>query len=153
MRKICCAIFVLAVIFGLCGCENKAVTADVGTLADALNSELQFGEELEKSESEVAYSVYGIDPALCSDACLYLGSGATADEIAVFKCVDGEAVEKVKQAANSRLQYLLDGYSSYGPQEVPKIKAASVIGEGDIVLVCICENSENVGSVVKSHIN
>ena len=74
----------------------------------------------------------------------------TVDEIAVFNCVDSSALEKVTDAVNSRIEYLRDGYSSYGPQEVPKINSAAVITHDNTVILCICENPENAESIVKT---
>lgn len=142
-------IFLIAIVltFSLFGC-NETKSYDANALADTLNTELEFGETLEKSDANVAYSIYAIDSTLCTDAALYLGSGATADEIAVFTCKDKNSVEKVLTAVNERLDYLFDGYSSYGPAEVPKIENAEVITEGLTVIVCICENPDSVKSIV-----
>ncbi len=148
MKKAAVILIGIIMVLSLFGCEDTK-TYDVNTLADTLNSNLEFGEALEKTDSEIAYSIYGTDPSFCTDAALYLGSGATADEIAVFNCVDTSAVQKVVEAADSRLAYLLEGYSSYGPSEVPKIEAAKVITKGLTVIVCICENPDSVAELIK----
>ncbi len=148
MKKIIVFIIAAALALSFFGCA-KSKSYDANELADALNLGLEFGEALEKSDAEVAYSIYAIDPELCTDAALYLGSGATADEIAVFNCKDKESVEMVVAAANDRLNYLHEGYSSYGPAEVPKIDAANVITEGLTVVVCICENPDAVSEIIK----
>lgn len=147
MKKAIILILAAALTLSLFGCGNSK-NYDANALADALNAGLEFGEPLEKSEAEVAYSIYAVDPELCTDAALYLGSGATADEIAVFSCKSKDSVEKINAAVKDRLDYLLDGYSSYGPAEVPKIEAAEVIAEGLTVIVCICENPDAVKSII-----
>ncbi len=148
MKKAVVILLTVIMTVSLFGCENTKIF-DVNTLADTLNSNLEFGEALEKSESEIAYSIYGIDSSLCTDAALYLGSGATADEIAVFNCIDNNSVKKVVEAANNRLDYLREGYSSYGPSEVPKIESAKIITEGLTVIVCICKNPDSVAEFIK----
>ncbi len=148
MKKLTVFIIAAALALSLFGC-GKSKSYDANELANALNSGLEFGEALEKSDAEVAYSIYAVDSELCTDAALYLGSGATADEIAVFNCKDNESAEKVVAAANDRLDYLHEGYSSYGPAEVPKIEAAKVITEGLTVIVCICENPDAVSEIIK----
>ncbi|MBQ7838339.1 MAG: DUF4358 domain-containing protein [Clostridia bacterium] len=148
MKKIWAAVLAALIMLTLFGCTKEAKTYDANKLADALNAGLKFGETLEKSEAEVAYSIYAVDESLCTDAALYLGSGATADEVAVFNCVDETAAEKVKNAVDDRLDYLLDGYSSYGPAEVPKIESAAVITEGVSVILCICENPDAVSGIM-----
>lgn len=151
MKKIIAILLAVITMFALFGCtKEEPKFYEAHAVADALNANLEFGEELEKSSADIAYTVYGIEPSLCSDAALYIGSGATADEIAVFNCVDDEACNKVYQAAESRLNYILEGYKSYGPSEVPKIEATSVIKEGNTVILCICYNPEKIIPIADS---
>ena len=152
MKKILAVLLVLSLAFCLFACTgNKEATYDAEKVALALATELEFGETLEKSVPEVAYSIYGISSELCEEAVLYCGSGATADEVAVFKCINETAAEEISLAASLRLDYLREGYSSYGPAEVPKIDAATLFVDGKTVIVCICENSEEVESIIKAN--
>lgn len=150
MKKVFAAVIAVLMMLTFFGCGKETKTYDADAVADALNAELEFGEMLEKSTADAAYSVYGINPALCSKAAIYMGSGATADEIAVFNCIDEAAFEAVYDAVEERLDYLHEGYSSYGPQEIPKIEAASIIKKGNAVIFCICENPENAEAVADS---
>lgn len=150
MKKISAFIAALALVFCFGGCTKEAINYNANSAADALNASLTFGETLEKSTSDAAYSIYGIDPALCSDAAIYVGSGATADEIAVFNCIDENAVNTVLEAVNARIEYLIEGYSSYGPDQVPKIEAASVITSAETVIMCICDNPEAINGILGS---
>lgn len=135
----------------LFGCNNSDNNFDVNAAADTLNENLTFGEPLEKSSAEALYSLFGIDSSLCTDAAFYAGSGATADEIAVISCVDSNAANTVLDAVNSHLKYLEDGYSSYGPDQVPKIQSAAVITSGNSIVMCICENPDAVKGLLISN--
>lgn len=152
MKKFTAAILALIFIFTFIGCakteEPRNYDADI--IADALNSKLSFGEALEKSTADIAYTVYGISPELCTKAALYIGSGATADEIAVFNCIDKASADSVYEAVQDRIHYLHDGYMSYGPEEVDKIDSAAVISAENTVILCICNNPDNAESVVDS---
>lgn len=150
MKRISAIIIAFAIILCVGGCVNEAANYDANITADKLNSGLTFGETLEKSTADAAYSIYGIDPSLCKDAAIYVGSGATADEIAVFNCVDAESAKTVLEAVNSRIEYLKEGYSSYGPDQVPKIESATVITSAETVILCICENSETVNGILET---
>ena len=135
------------------GCKNNTgnnLKFDVNTVADALNSNLSFGESLEKSTPEVLFSIYGVDASLCTNAAFYSNSGAVADEVAVFECTDSSASNEITEAINNRIEYLRDGYSSYGPDQVPKIDKATVISDGNIIVFCICNNSEEVSKLFYS---
>lgn len=150
MKRISAIIIAFAIILCVGGCVNEAANYDANITADTLNSGLTFGEALEKSTADAAYSIYGIDPSLCKDAAIYVGSGATADEIAVFNCVDAESAKTVLEAVNSRIEYLKEGYSSYGPDQVPKIESATVITSAETVILCICENPETVNGILET---
>lgn len=153
MRKIWAVIIAAVMALAFFGCTKDGGNYDADIIADALNSELQFGEELEKSTQEAAYSIYGVDSSLCTKAAFYAGSSATADEIAVFNCVDDSARQTVADAVQARIDYLREGYGSYGPDQVPKIDSASVITKGNTVIICICENSDAVQGVIDSASN
>ena len=151
MKKILAVILTAVMTLAFFGCtDNKAKNYDADVIADALNNQLQFGEALEKSTAEAAYSVYGIDESLCTKAAYYCGSGATADEIAVFNCVDEAALNEVLTAVEIRADYLREGYSSYGPEEVPKIDSAVITAIENTVILCICENSDTVFGIIDS---
>lgn len=150
MKKTVAAFIAVIIMLAFFGCGKEAKIYDADAVADALNAELEFGETLEKSTADAAYSVYGIDPALCSKAAMYIGSGATADEVAVFNCVDEAAFEVVYDAVEERLHYLHEGYSSYGPEEVPKIESVSIITEGNTIILCICENPDAAQAIADS---
>lgn len=153
MKKVIILLFMCLFTLSLFGCvdsqsEDKIYDADM--TADALNAQLRFGEQLEKSTADALFSIYGIDPSLCTKAAFYAGSGATADEIAVFNCNDKDAFDSVLTAVNSRIEYLRNGYSSYGPDQVPKIDSASVITNENTIILCICENPDAVNSVLET---
>lgn len=152
MKRVLAFLISAIMIFAFAGCSNnkKDKFYPAEAVADALNENLRFGEALEKSSAEIAYNIYGIDSSLCTNATVYIGSGATADEIAVFNCTDEAAAETVYETAQARLQYLLEGYSSYGPEEVPKIENAALLREGNTVILCISENSDIAQSVADS---
>ncbi len=151
MKKITAIIIAIAMLTAFGGCVKDNIKIfDADVAADALNAGLSFEETLEKSTADAAYSLYGIDPSLCTEAAIYVGSGATADEIAVFNCTDSVATETVMQAVNIRKEYLKEGYSDYGPDQVPKIEAAAIISSGNTVIMCICENTESINDILES---
>ena len=153
MKKALVLAISIVMVFCFFGCVNSQTETkiyDADITADTLNSKLQFGEPLEKSTADALFSIYGIDSSLCSKAAFYAGSGATADEIAVFNCINSDAAKTVKESVTARLDYLRDGYSSYGPDQIPKIDSAAVIIEGNSIIMCICDNPQDVLSIVES---
>lgn len=151
MRKVLCAVLAVLMLAGLCSCDSGKPAPkeyDPQKTADALVNGLEFGDELGQSDNDYTFEKYGIDASLVSGAARYAGSGATADEVAVFSCVDEAAVETVNEAISERISYLHDGYSDYGPSEVPRIDSAKIITEGLTVIFVICSNPEAVEQIL-----
>ncbi len=152
MKKVFAVLLTAVICLCLFGCDNGKTSAnyDANIIADTYNSHLSFSEQLEKSTADALYSIYGIDASLCTDAAFYTNSGAVADEIAVFNCVDDTALEEVNNAITAHVEYLVEGYSSYGPDQVPKIKKYSVITKGNTVAFCICENPDSAAEIFET---
>ena len=123
------------------------VTAD--EITKALMEALEFNDAMEENDNdEKTCSVYGIDSAAVTDVSRYVGSGATAEEVAVFVCAGADSVSTVKTAVNERIKYLHNGYSDYGPEQVPEIDSAVVLDYGNTVIFCICKNPDSVKPVL-----
>lgn len=148
MKKFMALILAAIIAALLCSCSGGKTLPDAPTLAAALASGLDFDEELEDSGADIAYSFYGVDEAQCKSAALYKGSSASVDEVAVFECVDADAANAVAALASERQQYLHDGYSNYGPEQVPKIDSGVIKTVGNTVIFCISNSPEKIDSII-----
>ncbi len=164
MKKIFSFLLIFSLVFVLFGCgtssntatenstsDSKENSASVDEIATALLAKVQFNDEIEENENdEKTCDTYGFDSSLVTDIARYVGSGATAEELAIFECVDSSAIETVKTAIDERIRYLHDGYSDYGPDQVPEIDSAVVLTHGNIVVFCICKNPDVVEDILNS---
>ena len=164
MKKIFSFLLIFSLVFVLFGCgtstnttnettsfDSEENSASVDEIATVLLSQLQFNDEIEENvNDEKTCDTYGFDSSLVTDIARYVGSGATAEELAIFDCVDSSAIDTVKAAIDERIQYLHDGYSDYGPEQVPEIDSAVVLTHGNILIFCICENPDVVEDIVNS---
>ncbi len=155
IKKIIALLISFAMIFAFAACssnnEDATKNYDAIATAGALNAGMSFGAPLDKNDNpESICIIYNIDPSLCTNAAMYSSGGVSADELAVFNCVDAAAVETVLQALDSRIAYLADGYSTYGPDQIPKIESAVIKTSGNTVIFCICENPENIDAVLET---
>lgn len=164
MKKIFSFLLIFSLVFVLFGCgtstnttnettsfDSEENSASVDEIATVLLSQLQFNDEIEENvNDEKTCDTYGFDSSLVTDIARYVGSGATAEELAIFDCVDSSAIDTVKAAIDERIQYLHDGYSDYGPEQVPEIDSAVVLTHGNILIFCICKNPDVVEDIVNS---
>ena len=116
--------------------EDKNAPDDISALALSAKNKIKFSSELEDQGSAPLYT-YSMDSCASSAAGWCAMSGT--EQIAVFKISDGKQKE-AEEKAKAYIDYLIDGYSSYGPQEVPKLKKAVVKTYGDILVVCVSDD-------------
>lgn len=116
--------------------EDKNAPDDISALALSAKNKIKFSSELEDQGSAPLYT-YSMDSCASSAAGWCAMSGT--EQIAVFK-IDGGKQKEAEDKAKAYIDYLIDGYSSYGPQEVPKLKKAVVKTYGDILVVCVSDD-------------
>lgn len=164
MKKILSFLLIFSLVFVLFGCgKTSDTTSDTSTanlkenstsvdeIAAALLAQIQFDDVIEENENdEKTCDTYGFDSSLVADIARYVGSGATAEELAIFDCIDSSAIETIKTAIDERIQYLHDGYSDYGPEQVPEIDSAIVITHGNFLIFCICKNPDVIEDIINS---
>ena len=87
------------VICSLAGCagngDDEADMPDVHSLADMLMQNVKFEDSVEEVSSETALRYYGIDSVQVQDSAVYMSTGATAEELAVFQAsstVDAQGI-------------------------------------------------------------
>lgn len=121
--------------------DDKASDSLAAMCAEA-KDKLAFSVELEDQGSAPLYS-YSMD-SVASDAAGWCAMAGT-QQIAAFK-INGGMLDEAKSKAKAYVDYLIDGYSSYGPQEVPRLKKAIIKNYSDILVVCVSDdkNAEKI---------
>ena len=119
MKKICCALLsLLTAALLLTGCqeEPKDVTIDVAALADALKAAVPFSDELAEPNDAALLNFYNIDETDIAAKKVYVSSGATAEEIAVFEGTDEAAAGRIKTAVDERIADQKSAFEDYNPE-------------------------------------
>ena len=129
----------LALLFGLAGCGATGGSLDIQTLADDLLKNGEFSDELWKIDDSMVQKLYNVDDY--TQALVYVGSGATAEELALFAFPSEDAAAQGLQKAKDRLESQIADYRTYLPQEVPKLQNAVVKQWGNFVIVCVSPGS------------
>lgn len=132
----------LAAVLLLSGCAAPAeqpVELDLPALGEALLNSGLFAEALNPVDGEMAGMLYGIDTA--QEALLYVGSGASADELALFAFASAEAAQAAAPLAEERIADQRESFSTYIPGEVEKLDRAVVLPCGRYLVVCVSAGS------------
>lgn len=72
------------------------------------------------------------------------GTGATAEELAVFETKDADAAAALVQKLEARNADRIESYSSYIPEEVPKLENAVILSGGRYVVLCVAKDASAV---------
>lgn len=125
--------------------ENQTENRRDGRQADAeeigkkLAEALTFEDELTLADQDMAEMLYGIDTAVQSS--VYISSGATAEEIAVFEFETDQDCKEAVPLAEQRVEEQKEAFASYVPKEVKRLDGAVVKQYGRFLAVCICDDS------------
>jgi len=142
---ICCLCVMLA------GCGKENITIDVAGLADELKNTIPFSDSLEEM-SEVAFQLkYDIDEADIVSKKIYVGSGATAEEIAVFEAKDEEAAARILSAVDLHVEEQIHEYTNYNPDELKKLNDSVKMQKGKYVILCVSDHSETARACINKY--
>lgn len=140
MKKFLARIFILAAVVALAACGGKSGSPiDAQALANELMEKVGFVDELNQISPEMVSKLYGIDNA--EEAYVYMGSGATAEEVAVFKFADEQAAKDGLAKAEQRIASQKDSFANYIPEEVARLDDAVIKQSGEYLAVCVSEGS------------
>lgn len=143
-REFLKAAAILAVLIAACvfvtGCEKKKqdVIINIDDMAKSILDGVEFDDELEKLEGEAVKYLYGIDDTVA--AAVYAGSGATAEEIAVFDAGTDEGGEKMLKTVEKHVDEQIESYKNYVPSEVARLEKAVIVRSDRYVMLCVTDD-------------
>jgi hypothetical protein len=141
----------LCLLQGCGGGDTKVI--DTEAMASALLDSGAFSDLLSPVSGEVARALYHYDSADVSEALVYCGTGATAEEIAVYRCPDGSAASRLRAAAEKRVAEQIHAFEDYVPAEVPKLKRADIRVAGFYVVLVISADTAKTGPILDEYMD
>ena len=150
LAMILCAVCLLSVFAGCGGDSKKTLSAEA--LASDLLANAKFTDSLDALDAPVVPLLYGVDAADYKTCSVYCGTGATAEEIAVFEAVDETAAGRILTAAKARVAAQIETYKNYGPEDARMLEGAIVKQSGVFVIVAVCADGASAAKVVDQYI-
>lgn len=125
--------------------------ADTDKIAEGILSKVKFKDDLAKVSDSIVVSSYQLDPKQICSASVYLGGGATAEEIAVFEVKDKKYIKTLKKLIDAHIERRKMDFKNYIPEEMPKLNAPVVVQKGNVIAVCVADkvSAKTVESFIK----
>lgn len=143
-----------ALLFSIAaGCGQQAVELDPTEALNQLKTEISFTDQMTDMDSAGACRFYDVDTDWVADGAAYIGSGATAESMAVFEAADTDAAGSIAEALRSFTDSWIDGYSDYMPEEVPKLENAVLEQSGNYVVFCVAPDHDTAETAVHELLN
>lgn len=123
-------------ILFITGCGNEVKTFDPNDLANELIAEVNFDDELTKFEGDIS-KLYDLPEV--EDYVVYVGSGATAEEIAIITLKDESDEESVREALEKRVEEQKQSFLNYVPEEVTRLDKSVIQSNQKYVVLCVSD--------------
>lgn len=149
MKKIIYICLSLVFCISMSACSAKQEEIDINKLATTLLEEVNFSDDLNQIDDKMVERLYNINNAV--SGYVYVGSGATAEEIAVFEFNNKNEADEATKAALQRIDDQKQSFESYVPKELDKLENAIVKTSGRYLIVCISDGDE-AEKIIKEYI-
>lgn len=152
MKKKLFVCFMVMMMVVMTGCGDKEIVFGISQAASDLLASEAFTDTLTKCDNDKAISLYGVDEALLAEYEVYIGTGATAEEIAIFRVKDSKDVSTVKAACETRVADQKQACENYLPAEMPKLESPVIQTAGNYVVLCISNDNAKIQTVLDGYL-
>lgn len=122
---------------------------DLEEIADKLLDEVDFAEKLNPVHDRIIANLYGVQSGDALSGMVLTSSGATAEEIAIFKVKDAKQAKKIKEKVYKRIEDKKGDFENYIPKEMGKLNDPCVASNGDYVVMCLSDHNGDVEEVLE----
>ncbi len=135
-----------ALLMSACG-GNTAKTIDIQALADSLATEIAYDDELEALGEDAASIYFELEEGV--EVALYMGSGSTAEEVAVFSAPDEETARTQLGHVQDYLDDQAESFRDYIPEEAKRAEDAVLVQKGSYVVLCASGDPDKAGQMIE----
>ena len=131
------------------GDTKKAADFDIGVMTDELLDSSAFSDILNPIPSDTAMMLYSLTSDQVAECSVCCSTGATAEEIAVFKATSEDAAQKIEAAMKTRVDNQNQAFVSYVPEEIPKLDKAIIVRNGLYVAYVVANDDAAAKTIVE----
>ena len=151
--KRCAAALAAALCMTVAGCGKQQAEINSADAVQQLKDSMSFTDQMTDMDSAGACRFYDVDTELVQGSAAYVGSGATAESLAVFEATDADAAQSIADALQTFTDSWIKGYSDYKPEEVPKLESAVLEQDGVYVVFCVTADNAAAKTAAQDLLN
>ena len=136
----------LALFAAGCG-SNTVKEIDAQALADSLATEITYDDQLEAMGVELASVYFDLEDDVTTS--LYMGSGSTAEEVAVFDTPDEETARKQMEHVQAYLDDQAESFRDYIPEATKRVENAVLEQGGKYGILCVSGDPDKAEEIIE----
>ncbi len=134
-------LLVTTVITAGCGVNNNK---NIDQIEASMKQEVQF-EKMEKGDNKSLKRFYKLNANDYDGVVLYTPkSTMDVNEVLIVKVKDKSQIESLEDSIDSRINYQLQSFSGYGPEQCALVNNYELKTKGNFVFFAISENAEQI---------
>ena len=146
-RAVLAVVLMLMTSISIGACAKDKDPLSLDEIAEGVLEKVTFEDELAAVDAAMAPSLYAVGDF--ESARIYRGSGATAEEFAIFEAKDNADAEKINEALLAHIESQRTLYAGYMPKEVNRLDKAILLRSDRYVDLCVTDD-ENAEGTIKS---
>lgn len=153
MKKLLVTVLMVMTMAVMTACGgSEAVAFSISNATASLLGTEAFSDTLTKCDGDKAIALYGVDSSVLAEYEVYIGTGSTAEEIAIFRVKDAKDVATVKAACEARVEAQKKACENYLPDEMPKLESPVLVTAGNYVVLVVSGDNTAVNSALDAYI-
>ena len=134
-------LLVTTLITAGCGVNNDK---SVDQIENSMKKEVKF-EKMEKGDSKSLKRFYKLNANDYDGFILYTPqSTMDVNEVLIVKVKDKSQIESLEDSIDSRINYQLQSFSGYGPEQCALVNDYELKTKGDFVFFAVSENAQQI---------
>ncbi len=140
----------LAILTG-CSKQENSIQPAVDSMAATIVQTVEIPQVTTIDDADTILTMYDLDASKIAEMVLLKsGNGANADEVIIIKSNDAADLGAIEEALKLRITVLTDLFADYNAEDMPKIKNAEIVKEGNYIMLAVCADPNSAVDMFKA---
>ncbi len=148
MKKTISIITILLSLAVFSSCSSEVKEVDLSVFSDKLLNEIEYKDVLFEVDDNTITEKFGVDLSQVKSKKVYMSTGATAEEIAVFEASDEDYAATIYDALQERIEVQKGDFADYNPNEMSKLNDSVLEIYGKYVIMCVSDYSDKADELI-----